>query len=334
MAEPFHYKKLPGHRRGFLGSASVWAGPDHLLLVRSLRFREEYKRYYFRDIQALVMAKAPRFHISMRAALLGLAWLIAYAALSSAARPPALDGLTTGLRAIAAALLLAWIIVSAFFSCRCRIYTAVSRDELFSLYRTWTARRFLRRVQPHIQQAQGLPESSWAQALESRAIGPAETPQQPTPPLSPPPAAFSAAPIFGALTACLIADALWNLLTLHSTERWALIINSVLTLIEAGVAIAVIVQHYRGRARGAMQKLAIATLVVMGIFFYVQPLTAAFMAGVRASAGKQSTAVVSLTNPQLRGVDAVLAGALGLIGLGILLAGPKNSENGIVYPST
>jgi hypothetical protein len=333
MAEPIHYKKLPGYRRGFLGRASVWAGPDHLLLVEEMSFSERYKRYYFRDIQAIVVAKAPRFHISMRAAVLGLAWLIAYA-LSSAARPPAIDGLSTGLWAIAAALLLAWIIVSAFFSCRCRIYTAVSRDELFSVYRTWSAHQFLRRVQPLIQQAQGVLEGSWAQAVESRAIGPAETLQQPTPPLSPPPAAGSAAPIFVALTACLIADALWNLLTLHSIGRWALIVNSVLTLVEAGVAIAVIVQHYRGRARGAMQKLAIATLVAMGIFFYMQPLTAAFMAGVRASAGKQSTAVMSLTNPQLRGVDAVLAGALGLIGLGILLSGPKNSEDGIVYPST
>jgi hypothetical protein len=330
MAEPFHYKKLPGHRRGFLGRASVWAGPDHLLLVEDMTFTERYKRYYFRDIQAIVVAKTPRFHISMRAALLGLAWLIAYA-LSSAARTPAIGA--TGLWAIAAAVLLAWIIVSAFFSCRCRIYTAVSRDELFSVYRTWTARRFLRRVQPLIQQAQGVLESSWAQAVESRAIGPAETPQQTTRPLSLPPAAGSAAPIFGALTACLIADALWNLVTLHSTERWALIANSVLTLIEAGVAIAVMVQHYRGRARGAMQKLAIATLVAMGIFFYVQPLTAAFMAGVRASAGKRSTAVVSLTNPQLRGADAVLAGALGLIGLGILLSGPGKTKDGI-YPST
>src|SRR5580658_7114351 len=64
------YRKLPGKRRGFLNVSSVWAGPDHLLLVRGSRFREEYKRFYYRDVQAIAVARGPRFHLSTRSGLL------------------------------------------------------------------------------------------------------------------------------------------------------------------------------------------------------------------------------------------------------------------------
>ena len=164
MPEQSDYKKLPGHRRGFLRGASVWLGADHLLLVRSLRFREEYKRYYFRDIQAIVMAKAPRFHISTRAAVLAALCL-----------PPFLTARTGTLfsiwKAVAALLVLVWVLVSALLSCRCRIYTAVSADDLPSLYRTWTAHRFLRRVHSLIQQAESALDTAPAQAVASPVIG-------------------------------------------------------------------------------------------------------------------------------------------------------------------
>src|SRR5208283_1031251 len=57
-------------------------------------------------------------------------------------------------------------------SCRCRIYTAVSSEELPSLYRTWTARRFLERVEPVLAQAQGAIEGSWVEAVDDKQIGP------------------------------------------------------------------------------------------------------------------------------------------------------------------
>src|SRR5580693_8033557 len=64
------YRKLPCKRRGFFNVSTVWAGPDHLLLVRGSRFREEYKRFYYRDVQAIAVARAPRFHVSTRLGLL------------------------------------------------------------------------------------------------------------------------------------------------------------------------------------------------------------------------------------------------------------------------
>jgi hypothetical protein len=327
MAERFHYKKLPGHRQGFLRGASVWLGADHLLLVRSLRFREEYKRYYFRDIQAIVIAKAPRFHISTRMAVLAALCL-----------PPFLTARTGTLfsmwRAAAVLLVLVWVLVSALRSCRCQIYTAVSADELPSLYRMWTAHRFLVRVQPLIQQAQSALGATPAQAVASPVIGPTE-PLLP-PPVSPPPRDYTrtALAVFAVLTASLFADAIWNVLTLHSTAGWSQAVNAGLTLVETGTAIAVIVHHYRGQARGAMQKLAIATLVAMGIFFYGQTIAASVTAAVEASASGQRPMLSLIFNSSIREIEAVLAAVLGIVGVVIMLAKPADTKGGIIYPST
>ena len=73
------YRKLPGTRRGFIQKSSVWAGPDHLLLVRGSRFRDEYKRFYYRDVQAMAVARAPRFHVSTRLAAIAFACWVAAA---------------------------------------------------------------------------------------------------------------------------------------------------------------------------------------------------------------------------------------------------------------
>src|SRR5215813_3727271 len=121
-----NYRRLPGRRRGFLFGSSVWLGTDYLLLVKSARFREDYKRFYFPDIQAIVMAGAPRFHISTRSAFIGCIWfcLMAIGYASARISPVVRDAYG------AVGLLLAglWAVISAKHSCRCRIYTAVSAE--------------------------------------------------------------------------------------------------------------------------------------------------------------------------------------------------------------
>jgi hypothetical protein len=159
------YRRLPGRRRGILRGASVWIGDDHLLSVKSYRFREEYKRFHWREVQAIIVAKAPRFHISTRSLLVGALWLFVYLSASVNAR---FKFLTPALYTVAAVLVAGWLLISAAFSCRCRILTAVSQDELPSIYRTWTARRFLRKVEPGIADVQGRVEGNWAAVLEER----------------------------------------------------------------------------------------------------------------------------------------------------------------------
>ena len=37
------------------GYASLWQGKDHLLSIDSSGYTEEYKRFYYRDIQAIII---------------------------------------------------------------------------------------------------------------------------------------------------------------------------------------------------------------------------------------------------------------------------------------
>jgi len=46
------YRRLPGNAAALASYHRLWLGPDHLLAVRSVGFSEEYKRFYFSDIQA------------------------------------------------------------------------------------------------------------------------------------------------------------------------------------------------------------------------------------------------------------------------------------------
>jgi len=53
------YVRLPGRRSGLLRRETLWLGSDHLLLVRSTRFNEDYRRFYLADIEALVVQHRP-----------------------------------------------------------------------------------------------------------------------------------------------------------------------------------------------------------------------------------------------------------------------------------
>src|SRR3990172_8730879 len=52
-----YYKRLPGRRRASFAFVrnSLWLGEDHLLHVMNRGYTEEYKRFYYRDIQAVLV---------------------------------------------------------------------------------------------------------------------------------------------------------------------------------------------------------------------------------------------------------------------------------------
>lgn len=321
------YRKLPGKRRGFLNVSSVWAGPDHLLLVRGSRFREEYKRFYYRDVQAIAVARAPRFHVSTRALAAVFVWSVLFAMtrLSAPLVPYA------GALGLAGLLLaFAWAYVSGRESCRCRIYTAVSSDELPSVYRIWAAQKFLTAVQPLIAQVQGTIEGEWAVAAEERAVGPALA-------AVPPPAMQEGRPAIAPrrglasdlFLASLAADALAKLLPLPAfLGTWFPFVMELLTV--AG-AVAVVVQHNRGRLRAGMHRVAVASLIAFGVFYYVQSIGAGMTASLTAA--KTGKRVVATAYPQWRvaqqagaGIDAILI----IVGLIVSLRDAQDPPRGLL----
>ena len=339
MAQNERYRKLPGRRRGMIRGASVWLGADHVLLVKSLRFREEYKRYHLRDIQAIAPAGAPRFHLSIRSIALALVWLFAYLAAAATERVSG-TRFTIYLWVGAALLTGTWAIVSGVFSCRCRIYTAVSSDELPSVYRSWTARRFVAELEPYIAAAQGMLEGNGAEAVESYTVGPPRT--------LPPEASAGAAPgsrmgepprpwAAYALIASLVAGGAADLLLLRTTGWMAQWILPLFTLCQAASTIAVLVACRRGELRPAWRNLAVVALIAMALTYHMN-----YSFGALTTIGQQSRPPgfdpAQLARALSRFADistdfvAGLHVLLGMVGVALLPTGRQPKPPGVAQP--
>lgn len=159
-AAPVQYVRLPGsgisRKAGaFLTvartSCRLWLGDDHVLQVESVGgYSESYKRFYFRDIQAIYLHQTRTW--STQNLVLGtltgsfLLW-----ALSVRERGVVL---TLGIFSAVFGLLL---LVNALrgSTCACHLRTAVHLEELPPLRRRRIAEKVLARLRPLIEAAQG-----------------------------------------------------------------------------------------------------------------------------------------------------------------------------------
>jgi hypothetical protein len=336
------YRKLPGRRRGFLFGSSVWLGSDHLLLVKSARFREDYKRFYFRDIQAIAAAEAPRFHISTRSALIGYCWLVALGV--SAAIPYGHGVLAWVVAPVGILLIAAWAYLSAKRSCRCRIYTAVSADELTSLYRTWTLRRFLHEVLPYVEQAQGAVECNWPEEVEERQIGPKPErrtafprPGTPAPQVLPESTA-AWTPVSTCFVGSLCLGGLADLMSVRAGAAWGHWILLASILLQLATAIAVLVWNYMGKLRPALRNLAVVTLACFGGWYYASLITVTMASAVQNALAKhpnvfpmQTQPLMLFEYPMVRGSAGAITMLLGLVGAILELRGPAPKEEKVTF---
>ena len=304
------YRKVPGRRRGLISSASLWTGGDHLLTVRSDRFQERYKRFYFRDIQAIVITRVPRFAISTRALAAGAVLLVAILFLRSWA-----PGLTKWLWLLFAGLTLVWIYISAAHGCTCRLYTAVSREDLPSLYRTWNARKALAELEQRIAQVQGAFTESWAEAADFRRLGPEEAAGR-TRPSGRRAAARSRTLASDIFLASLVADAvavMWNI----PAKPLLTDLSAGFTALQIVSAIWILVQHHRGILRTGMQRLALAALLFIGGISYALVFADSFEAARKQF---QQPAVAS-SHPLPARIRPVYSSGLALLAIvGVVLS--------------
>lgn len=73
----YHY--LPGRGKRFWIVHTLWRGPDHLLAVAATPASEDYRRFYFSDIQAIVIRKTASADIAKIVSLvaaLPMAWFL------------------------------------------------------------------------------------------------------------------------------------------------------------------------------------------------------------------------------------------------------------------
>lgn len=176
---PKEYQKLPGQGTRSLAlvvseRSRLWLATDHILYVVNQAYSERYRRFYFRDIQAIVVCKT-RTGLITNIVLLALIGLFALAATGF------LVSKSNDLEPIGGVFLfLGFILLVALGvnlmrgpTCVCKLQTAVQTEELPSLGRLWTARKVLRILKPKIEEAQGVlaPEELAARFAERLAAG-------------------------------------------------------------------------------------------------------------------------------------------------------------------
>jgi hypothetical protein len=133
---------------------SLWLGGDHLLHVERNGFTETYKRFYFRDIQAITVQETNRR--SVWNGILAVPLAVCLIGIIITSMPTANWG-----------GMIAWSIFTILFllpfvinnlrgtACACQLRTAVQTEKLGSLSRIRQTQKVLEKIRPLIIAAQG-----------------------------------------------------------------------------------------------------------------------------------------------------------------------------------
>lgn len=145
-----HYKRLPGRGLTWGGPSRVWLGDDHVLLVLTRGYSETYRRFFFSDIQGLIVR---RTHLGKMWNAVWASFLVFFALLALLVN----DNPGTLILACIAAPFGVALLVNLLLgpTCACHIRTAVQTERLPAVSRVSSANRFIARIEPLITAAQG-----------------------------------------------------------------------------------------------------------------------------------------------------------------------------------
>ncbi|WP_028314913.1 hypothetical protein [Desulfatibacillum aliphaticivorans] len=145
------FKKVPGGGKNILAPSYLWMAKDHLLCVNTTLFYDEsYRRFFFKDIQAIFFQKTAA----------GFVWMAFYAALTlffiALAVFSGEDAANFGV--MVPLLLIAFLLARSIFStgsCRLWIQTDSGVELIKSVTSRRRAKQLLAQLRPLIEQAQG-----------------------------------------------------------------------------------------------------------------------------------------------------------------------------------
>mgnify|MGYP003343906629 CR=1 FL=1 len=167
------YEKLPGRGSTVVARHRLHLGADHILAIESNGFHETYRRFFFRDIQAISLRRTPRGGLASLILLIVTLWLGLVGFLSS---DPGVGSVMMGGAVLFLVLLLYSLVLGP--TCVCQIQTGVQSTRLHALSRMRAARAFLGKVRPFIEAAQ----VSSAAAAPDGSVGSSLSPEaSPTP---------------------------------------------------------------------------------------------------------------------------------------------------------
>lgn len=149
-AQTTPYTKLPGTGHQLGSYTKLYRGEDHLLQVTSVTFSERYKRFYFRDIQALTVVRTAAWLIWA-----GLAGFIALLLLviTVAVNDPVGRVVSGSGAGVFVLVVLSQLLRGP--TCRCCVQTAVQTERIPSLNRERKTRQVLESLRPLIEAVQG-----------------------------------------------------------------------------------------------------------------------------------------------------------------------------------
>lgn len=141
------YKRLSG--MGFINSNRLYTGPGHVLSVTTTLFSEDYMRFYYRDIQAIIIRKT----VGGKIFNLGFAILLIISCIPALS----LDGGWSGFFFFMTALFLLLLLINLLRgpTCVCHVRTPIQTVRLRALNRVRKANRAMSRLRPLIEGAQG-----------------------------------------------------------------------------------------------------------------------------------------------------------------------------------
>jgi hypothetical protein len=176
-----NYRRLKVGGRGALGTASYWLGPDHLLVVEVVSYVERYRRFYYREVQAIIVRRTKAQQTTNLAlGVLALLALVAVLIIAADQGPGvwSTEGIVGAfVFSLAAAALLVGLLLNVLRgpTCACRIHTAVQALDLPRIRRWKMAERLLDELKPLVTAAQ----SAGARAIDFQSAprtAPSENP--------------------------------------------------------------------------------------------------------------------------------------------------------------
>jgi hypothetical protein len=149
--------------------SSLWLGDDHLLCVETTGYTENYRRFFFRDIQAITLHKTNTYLIAI-SILIPLTLLFVFLAIIAV--DPVGSAINGGIALLPGIPMVVSLVRGP--SCRCRIRTALQEDDIPALANIRKARAVIQRIRARIEEVQGaqpreeLPARILQLATESR----------------------------------------------------------------------------------------------------------------------------------------------------------------------
>lgn len=174
--EPNPYTRVPGLGSSVYEFSRLYLASDHLLLVGMSAWNESYRRFFFRDIQALVIRKTQwgLFTAAM--------WLLGFFAFAGIALGIGDDIGAVIFWFVAGSMIVGLVVdLSRGPACTCYIKTAVQTTKLGPLKRVRAAQRFLIQLQPLIAAAQAEPTPAASATPSEAASTPSASPDSPPP---------------------------------------------------------------------------------------------------------------------------------------------------------